>query len=153
MLSMLGDERLEALKASRPRLLAIDDEPAVVGFISHVARSCGYEPMATTNIRTFAEQFELCVPDVVCLDLKLRDGDGVRQLRFLAEQKCQAAVVIISGLETRVVNSACALGVSLGLRMLDPLSKPLRVQTLRHALPRLANSLHGASPFQLACSH
>lgn len=153
MLSTLGEGRLDPVRPNRPRLLAIDDEPSVVGFISHVARTCGYDPMATTDTGTFAEQYERCVPDIVCLDLELRQGDGVEQLRFLADQRCQAAVIIISGLESRVINSACALGEALGLRMLNPLSKPLRVQSLRDALPRMAKSLHGACPFQLAYSN
>jgi DNA-binding response OmpR family regulator len=34
---------------SQPRLLVIDDEPALAEFVAQVARDCGFVPILTSN--------------------------------------------------------------------------------------------------------
>jgi FixJ family two-component response regulator len=63
--------------------------------------------------------------------------DGVELLRFLAEEKCTAPVIIISGFDRRVLESSMRLGQALGLNMVGPLEKPVRLQELLDLLERI----------------
>jgi len=66
--------------------------------------------------------------------------DGVELLRFLAEQGSRAPVLIISGFDRRVLESAFRLGEALGLQMVGPLEKPVRFQELEQVLRELRAS-------------
>src|SRR4029079_16393074 len=51
----------------QPRLLLIDDEPALADFLANAARECGFEPVVTSNDNEFRETFQSQPPDVVAL--------------------------------------------------------------------------------------
>lgn len=118
----------------RRRLLLIDDELSVARFIAHAAEECGHEAIITVSAESFRSQYLACDPDVVVLDLALPRSDGVELLRFLAEEKCRALVLPISGFDERVLEAAMRLGTALGLRMTGPLQKPVRLQQLMDAM-------------------
>ena len=118
----------------RRRLLLIDDELSVARFIAHAAEECGYEAIITVTAESFRSQYAACDPDVVVLDLALPRSDGIELLRFLAEEKCSALVLPISGFDERVLEAAMRLGAALGLRMAGPLRKPVRLQQLIDAM-------------------
>jgi FixJ family two-component response regulator len=63
--------------------------------------------------------------------------DGVEILRFLAEEKCRARVILISGFDRRVLESTMRLGEALGLNMVGPLEKPVRLQVVLDLLQEL----------------
>lgn len=125
----------------RPRLLLIDDEPALADFLATAARECGYEPAIARNEPDFRHRFNECRPDLVALDLGMPDTDGVEFLRFLAEQEFRSPVLIISGFDRRVLESAFRLGEALGLHMVGPVEKPARFEELEELLNRLKPSL------------
>lgn len=118
----------------RPRLLLIDDELSVARFLAHAAEECGYEAIVTVTAESFRAQYVTADPDVVVVDLALPRSDGVELLRFLAEHRCDALVLIISGFDPRVLDAAMRLGTAMGLRMAGPLSKPVRLQALMDAI-------------------
>ncbi|MCY7338460.1 MAG: hypothetical protein LH465_00645, partial [Sphingomonas bacterium] len=80
---------------------------------------------------------------VVALDLGMPGSDGVELLRFLADQDFDGPVLIISGFERRVLESAFRLGEALGLKMVGPLEKPTRLEALEEILKRLKPTLAG----------
>ena len=125
----------------RPRLLVIDDEPALAEFVAQVAAECGFSPTLTADDSGFREQFAASRPDVVVLDLGMPGMDGVELLRFLAAEEHKAPVLIISGFDRRVLESAFRLGEALGLEMVGPLEKPVRFQDLERLLHRLKADL------------
>jgi len=118
------------------RLLVVDDDPQVGKFLSHVARGCGYDVRVTENADDFRATYLSWSPDMLILDLAMPDVDGIELLRFLAAQKCQAGILIASGHDVKVLESAHRLGTAHGLSMVGSLSKPLRVADLREALDR-----------------
>lgn len=118
----------------RPRLLLIDDELSVARFLAHAAEECGYEAIVTVTAESFRAQYLTADPAVVVVDLALPRSDGVELLRFLAEQRCEALVLIISGFDARVLDAAMRLGTAMGLRMAGPLAKPVRLQALMEAI-------------------
>jgi DNA-binding response OmpR family regulator len=120
--------------AARRHLLLIDDELAIARFIAHAAEDCGFEAIVTVTAESFRSQYKALDPAVVVMDLALPRSDGVELLRFLAEDKCEALVVLISGFDERVLEAAMRLGLSMGLRMSRPLTKPVRLQELTDAI-------------------
>ena len=121
----------------QPRLLVIDDEPALAEFVAQVATECGFQPVLTADDDAFRAEFLADRPDVVVLDLGMPGMDGVELLRFLASEMNEAPVLIFSGFDRRVLDSAFRLGEALGLRMIGPLEKPVRFQELEKLLKTL----------------
>ena len=124
-----------------PRLLLIDDEPALADFMADAASGCGFEPVVTSDDEQFREEFIATRPDMVALDLGMPGMDGVELLRFLAEQDYGSPVLIVSGFDRRVLESAFRLGEALGLNMAGHLEKPVRLERLETMLSELRSTL------------
>jgi DNA-binding NtrC family response regulator len=124
-----------------PRLLLIDDEPALAAFVAKAADMCGFDPIIAEQDEEFRDSFHDQRPHMVALDLGMPGMDGVELLRFLAAEGFQEPVLIISGFDRRVLDSAFRFGVTLGLQMVGPLEKPARLEQLEDILNRLRPSL------------
>lgn len=120
--------------ADLPRLLLIDDEPALADYMAAAARMTGFDPAIAAEQQGFVREFEAARPEVVVLDLGMPNTDGVEYLRFLAEHGFTGPVLIVSGFDRRVLESAFRLGTELGLRMAGPLEKPVRLDDLESLL-------------------
>ena len=125
----------------QPRLLLIDDEPALANFIANAASGCGFAPIVTSDDGEFRSKFVAERPDMVALDLGMPGMDGVELLRFLAAEDYRSPVLIISGFDRRVLESAFRLGEALGLSMAGPLEKPVRLEELETMLSQLKATL------------
>lgn len=124
-----------------PRLLLIDDEPALAAFVAKAADLCGYQPVIADHDSGFRESFRSMRPQMVVLDLGMPGMDGVELLRFLAAEGFEEPVLIISGFDRRVLDSAFRLGSALGLQMVGPLEKPARLEELEEILNQVRPSL------------
>lgn len=125
----------------RPRLLLIDDEPALAAFVANAAGFSGYSAQVAVDDVEFREKFLENRPNMVALDLGMPGMDGVELLRFLAEQGYASPVLIISGFDRRVLDSAFRLGQALGLNMAGPLEKPVRLEELEALFNELRSTL------------
>jgi DNA-binding response OmpR family regulator len=119
---------------TRPRLLLIDDEPALAAFVADAAALSGFDPVVASDDALFRHLFQEELPRMVALDLGMPGMDGVELLRFLAAQDFEGPVLIISGFDRRVLESAFRLGEALGLNMIGPLEKPVRLESLETLL-------------------
>jgi len=124
-----------------PRLLLIDDEPALAAFVAKAADLCGFEPVIADEDREFRDSFLSHRPQMVVLDLGMPGMDGVELLRFLAAEGFEEPVLIISGFDRRVLDSAFRLGEAIGLQMVGPLEKPARLEELEDILNQVRPSL------------
>ena len=125
----------------QPRLLLIDDEPVLADFIADAARSSGFDPVVSSDDAQFREEFVANRPNMVVLDLGMPGMDGVELLRFLADENYRSPVLIVSGFDRRVLDSAFRLGEALGLTMAGPLEKPVRLERLEEMLGHLKATL------------
>lgn len=123
-----------------PTLLLIDDEPALADFVAGAATLSGWSPVVTGEDQQFRDKFDEARPDMVALDLGMPGMDGVELLRFLADREYDRPVLIISGFDRRILDSAFRLGETLGLTMAGPLEKPARLDQLEELLTRLRPS-------------
>jgi DNA-binding response OmpR family regulator len=125
---------------TQPRLLLIDDEPALADYLANAARTCGFEPIVTGRDDKFRQAFLDARPEMVALDLGM-PVDGVELTRFLADEGYRGPVLIVSGFDRRVLESAFRLGEALGLQMVGPLEKPVRLEVLEELLGKLKATL------------
>lgn len=126
---------------ARPRLLLVDDEPSLGDYLARAATECGFDAEVTGDDREFRDSFVKGRPEIVALDLGMPGMDGVELLRFLADQQYSSPVLIVSGHDRRVLESAFRLGEALGLTMAGPLQKPVRLDELEIVLGRLRAGL------------
>jgi len=125
----------------QPRLLLIDDEPALADYLATAARACGFDPIVTARDQEFREQLVALHPEMVAIDLGMPEADGVELTRFLADQNYRGPVLIVSGFDRRVLESAFRLGEALGLNMVGPVEKPARLDVLEDILSKLKLTL------------
>jgi DNA-binding response OmpR family regulator len=126
---------------SQPRVLLIDDEPRLAEFLANAAKSSGFDPIITARDDEFRDTFIANRPEMVALDLGMPGMDGVELTRFLADQDYRGPVLIVSGFDRRVLESAFRLGEALGLNMAGPVEKPVRLDVLEELLARLKATL------------
>jgi DNA-binding response OmpR family regulator len=117
-----------------PLLLVIDDDTMVGRLITHAAEECGFRASRTTSAETFCQSLRERMPDAVAVDLRVPGADGIEIIRLLAEEKYRGSVIIVSGLDQRILDAALRLGEALGLNMADPLAKPFRFDELADRL-------------------
>ncbi len=123
-----------AKQTSENRLLAIDDDPKILSVIEDVASGQGYEVLTTSDPDEFRRVHESFSPTLIVVDLIMPGTDGIELLRYLAEAKSSARIVVLSGLDTKVLATARRLGANQGLRMLPSLAKPVSLEDLEERL-------------------
>ena len=126
------------------RLLVVDDEPAICALIKRVAEPLGFVVQSLTEPARFLETLTAFQPSLLILDLKMPDCDGVQLLQQLKDGQSEAQVIVISGMDQRVLNTAEKLGRSQGLRMIGVLHKPLKRAELEL---KLSDALSDTSVF------
>ena len=124
-------------RRAAPKLLLIDDEPALAAYLAEAARLSGYKPLVANDDQDFKARLVAERPQMVALDLGMPGMDGVELLRFLADERFAFPVLIISGFDRRVLESAFRLGEALGLHMVGPLEKPTRLDDIADILNAL----------------
>jgi DNA-binding response OmpR family regulator len=129
-----GDHRRAKQLGPAMRLLLIDDDPVIGMFVERVAGMMGFEVRATTEATAFKSACVDFDPQVISLDLSMPECDGIELLRYLADIRCRAQILIASSFHSKVLQSARDLGMERGLNMAGVLPKPLDVDQLQDIL-------------------
>jgi len=118
------------------RLLVIDDDPGICDFIQDVALNVRFDVRVANTEEVFRRAYFDFSPSVIILDLQMPTTDGIELLRFLAEDGCQAGILLASGVDINVLGAAHRLGAAHSLKMLGMLKKPFDVSRLEILLAK-----------------
>ncbi len=117
-----------------PRIVVIDDEAEIGELICLAAEGLGLACTATTSVSSF---FHAVMADDVCavmIDLMMPGTDGIELLRLLGAAKYRQRVILISGIDKKVLRTAEELAISLGLNAIGRLEKPFRLTEIETLL-------------------
>jgi len=113
-----------------PHLLIVDDEPAVGKLIARIAQKIGYRCTLASDMAHFQRALG---PDIslIMLDLMMPKTDGIELLRRLGEQGYKGRIMLMSGVNKRVLETATELAKTLGLQVLGGFHKPFQLAELK----------------------
>ena len=113
-----------------PHALVVDDDADTREMLTRVVASEGYSVAAADSLRSARAQLARRTPDVILVDLRLPDGDGIVLAREL-ERPLATDIVLVTGHAS--LDSAIE-GLRLGAS--DYLTKPINVERLTQFLRR-----------------
>jgi DNA-binding NtrC family response regulator len=117
------------------KIVAIDDEPEIGWLITRILEEEGYRALVADNGREGLELIRREHPDVVLLDLRLPEMDGLEILRHVREFDRDVMVIILSAFESfEVAVQAMKLG------SYDFLTKPINVEEMKITLKNAINT-------------
>lgn len=122
------------------RLLVIDDEEDICETLGELAMAKGFDVATISDPGMVADKLKTFTPDIIMLDLLMPGTDGVELLRVLADQVKDAKICLMSGSDSRVLNSARRLGSAHGLDVVAALEKPLDIGAIRKTLDQLSGA-------------
>lgn len=122
------------------KLLVMDDNPEISAVFVLLGQELGLDILTTSTAADFRTEVGRFVPHVIVLDLMIPDADGIELLRFLSESQSTAQVILISGSDRKVLDSARRLGQTLSLNMAGALPKPLELSDIEIALRKAFES-------------
>jgi len=122
------------IETAARRLLAIDDEKGLLAILRDAGTSVGYEVETTTNADYFLRKTREWLPTLIIMDLQMPEIDGVELLRRLSDERVTAPIVLMSGVDDKLLRAIGDLGADLGLNMRGILTKPIRLETFKTTL-------------------
>ncbi|MEI6722435.1 MAG: EAL domain-containing protein [Betaproteobacteria bacterium] len=121
------------------RLLVIDDESEIGELVVQVATGLGFHAAAEVSAVDLAPDY-LETFDLVVLDLMMPGIDGIEMLRKFSALDRKPALLLMSGLDRRMLEGARKVAEAQGLRVCETVQKPFRPAALRTILEKLATT-------------
>ncbi len=114
-------------------ILLIDDDDLFAEFVVDAAELIGAKVTTISNGQEI-EQQNCSNFDYIIVDLSIPGYDGVQLLRWLKDHNCESSIIIASGCESSILNSAKQLAESYDLNLVATLNKPFPLNSLLDAL-------------------
>ena len=112
-----------------PKLLVIDDEPAIQKMIESHFTLRGFQVVMAGDGTEGLEMLESELPDVVLLDLKMKKMDGDRFLKAVREKELKTKILVVTGYQDEGLRKKVeALGVDAFLE------KPVSILVLENKI-------------------
>jgi EAL domain-containing protein (putative c-di-GMP-specific phosphodiesterase class I)/FixJ family two-component response regulator len=111
------------------RILVIDDDHDSGQFVVDAAEAKGIECIATATAGDFLEHLSADTT-LIFLDIVMPEIDGIELLRMLGQARCSAGIVLMSGADKRVMETAKEWAETIGLPIIGHLQKPFRLNEL-----------------------
>lgn len=124
--------------------LLVDDDAAQRIVLELLLQDCGIDRVLVAHDAEGALSLLRTQPvDLLVCDLGLPGKDGVSLLREIGPLPRPPAVVIVSGVDSGLLQAAARLIAEMGVRLLGALSKPLRAGPLQALLSAALERPHG----------
>jgi len=153
------------LDKSTLNILVLDDEPFMLKLLAHILDNQGFTLVTTCdNGRAALESFDSPTPpDLILLDLNMPEMDGVEFIRHLVKRGYTGSLILVSGEDERILQSAEKLVLAHRLTVLGHISKPVKPKELAaliekwaipsHDKPRAAKKTYGAEEVHSAITN
>jgi EAL domain-containing protein (putative c-di-GMP-specific phosphodiesterase class I) len=116
-----------------PRVLVIDDEPAICELIEAVAESAGFSVRTASSPGEIEEAIQGRF-DLVVLDLSLGELDGIEVMSRLGATRRGLPVILVSGADETLITTAGRIAEMHRLRVIATFAKPFSLDLLRSAM-------------------
>lgn len=120
--------------------LVVDDDKLMQEVLGDMLRDLGVAHIATAgNGKAGMEAVARAAvpPDVILCDLNMPGEDGFQFMEHLSQRSFAGGVVLVSGMDDRVLNSATLMARLHRLNILATLKKPVEAAALATALSKL----------------
>ena len=127
------------LQKSAVRILALDDEPFILKLLSHMLASMGFTSVTLCdNGLTALDQIKGpgIHPNLILLDLNMPGMDGIEFVRHLVEINYTGSLILISGEDERMLQTAEKLVQAHKIQVLGHLHKPVKPDVLLELMER-----------------
>jgi EAL domain-containing protein (putative c-di-GMP-specific phosphodiesterase class I) len=117
------------------KVLIVDDNRFMISLVKRILDRLGIStPLEATDGAGALERLDDGAVDVIICDLNMPGMDGIEFLRYLAQREEPPAIILLSGEDRTVLNTAAQLGRAHGLSVLGAVSKPVTLEPLRKLL-------------------
>src|SRR5690242_11228428 len=106
------------------KIIIMDDDLDYANFIFDVAKILNLNCTITTNPKDFMDIFDSSV-SWVFLDLNIPGIDGIDLLRFIEKKQGKCNIILMSGVEDRIMESAEAFARSINLSVMGRFQKTI----------------------------
>lgn len=117
------------------KLLVVDDEVDFAEFVADVAENMDFNVISTAD-PTEVETLFLQDWNIIVLDLFMPHIDGIELLRLVSKSKSSASIVLMSGKDKGVLNSAQKIAEEQEITVLGVLQKPFFAKQLEVVLAK-----------------
>jgi CheY-like chemotaxis protein len=122
------------------RVLLVDDDKMMLTVIGDMLEDLGATQVVkaengTTGIQAFDRLHT--APELIMCDLSMPGSDGFQFMEQLGARKYGGAVVLMSGMSSRYLNSASLMGRFHQLNIAAVLNKPIDETALRQVMSKL----------------
>ncbi|MEK9871323.1 MAG: EAL domain-containing response regulator, partial [Gammaproteobacteria bacterium] len=114
-------------------LLVVDDEPFVLNLSIRVLNNLGFEHIATASNGKDALAMVTSAQkpyDIIICDLNMPEMDGVAFMRLVSETDYSGSLILLSGEEERMLETALELAKAHSLNVLGFIQKPIKPDLL-----------------------
>jgi EAL domain-containing protein (putative c-di-GMP-specific phosphodiesterase class I)/ActR/RegA family two-component response regulator len=119
-------------------VLIVDDNRFIVRLIRSYLGRLGIASLLEAHDGASAlDQVDAAAIDVALCDLNMPGMDGIEFLRHLTAREAPPAVILLSGQDKSVLNTAVQLGRVHGLRVLGSITKPFTLAQLKALLEQV----------------
>ena len=136
----MNSTAISPVSSSVSHVLLVDDDSFMVELIGDMLADLGVVKVTTASDgkqATMAFEAAKATPDVVICDLNMPGKDGFQVMEMLAENKYRGGVILVTGMEERVMNSAALMGKFHQLHILGALKKPVSKKLLADTLAKM----------------
>ncbi len=128
------------------KALIVDDNQFMISLTKNILKKLEIAPpLEACDGATALQRLDDAAVDFVVCDLNMPGMDGIEFLRHLANRDSCPAVILSSGEEKGVLETAARLGKAHGLRILGTVPKPMKREPLEALLEKLVTGEEATS--------